>query len=106
MTLTYKDCKELQEAGFPQNYSLDEITFNEERPEGFENVHFPTLEELIEACGLQFWSIHKDVDGDFNGEWQCYGEIGPHKGDGDYVLGSSPIQAVKNLYCALKTKSP
>jgi len=65
----------------------------------------PTLEELIEACGDWFWSLNK-IDGmwyadaeteqSLNCDIGCCGITG--------VKGSTPSEAVANLWLELKKK--
>lgn len=102
--LTYTDCLELKEAGFPQEGRLEPMFY----PTGegnscgkFEMIFVPILEELIEACGEGFGSIVNNT-----GCWTAIGVKYP-KALSEYkelqeTIGSSPIQAVKNLYCALQ----
>lgn len=60
-------------------------------------VVVPSLEELIEACGEEFYSLSKSFD-----RWVAvYGTPGVATG---LTEGSSPIQAVASLYCALHPK--
>ena len=95
MSLTYEDCKELRDHGFPGSEDWAEPT-----PEvlyaGYQKTQ-PSLSELIEECYDYFDSLHN-----YEGDWICYG--GDKKGDGLSVTGSSPEIAVKNLYCALNPK--
>lgn len=90
--LTYQDCIELKEAGFQlvpchQNYK-DSFQF----PDGTYRA-VPKLEELIDVCGDGFINLKK-----VGGLWEAYSSLE------DFHLGSSPIQAVKNLYIALNKK--
>ena len=60
--MDYKLAKQLKDAGFP----IQELTDNEEIAvaEGYfkdkgEPIHFPTLEELIDACGDKFKGLKR-----------------------------------------------
>lgn len=104
MSLTYQDCQELKDAGFPQELNGDYVLVNGTKREGFYDKEFagvycPTLEELIEECGERFVDLINSTKYESDVKWQANGE------NTDTQFGSSPIQAVKNLYCALnKTK--
>jgi len=64
-----------------------------------DRAYYPTLEELIEACGEKFenlWKVDK--------EWQASGWI-----DEDHLRGfdaSSPAEAVGRLWLALNEHEP
>lgn len=108
--LNYKDCKELKDAGLPQNVECPHHAA--ERCSCYKKYE-PTLEELIEACGDEFGSLQFCKGNEFNkmsdhyiayptperlkkiiAETQCKLRI----------TGNSPIQAVKGLYLALNKK--
>lgn len=56
----------------------------------------PTLEELIEACGDGFETLTKSVDG--------FGARGPKVDTKEWSVGSTPTEAVAELYLALHGK--
>lgn len=81
--MTYELAKKLKDAGFIFNKNID----------GSWKLP-PTLEELIEACGEDFSLLSKVKDG-----WYC--ESYPNVKD---VIGSTPSEAVANLWLALQDK--
>jgi hypothetical protein len=106
--MNYTLAKELKEAGFPQEerhagnayqWDAQEIT-----DDGKEHVYYPTLEELIEACGYSFKSIqrHKTKVSPEGDEWcvvfrQCKGKFRK-------VWGKTAIEAVAKLWLAINKK--
>lgn len=122
--LTYQDCKELRDAGYPHpeepttgDYSSWTIqhTYGEAFAEYngetylvriFPGVTYarsllyrPTLEELIDTCGGDF----QDLKRNRAGNWDAFG----HKSYGKAFIGGtkeSAIQAVKALYIILYAK--
>lgn len=93
--MNYELAKELKDAGFPQKHTY--FSVNAPIPEEIKNqiTVFPTLEELIEACGDYIITI-----GGKGKKWYC--EI--HE---DYRIeshGSTPSEAVARLYIALHKK--
>jgi hypothetical protein len=53
--MTYELAKQLKDAGFPQNISSHaEGSWTDDLSTMDETVYFPTLSELIEACGEDF----------------------------------------------------
>lgn len=107
MKLTYEDCKELKDAGYEQKsprYYEDGRLFDEAglshpsipievyREEIAKTVYFPSLSELIEACGEESvitLTIGKAISTALHGATGLVSE------------GSSPEQAVKNLWIAI-----
>lgn len=107
--LTYEDCLQLKNAGFPQKGNGGELMGNNERPNRFnlerlwigdketyqpildKIVYEPTLPELIEACGIHFYSLTSNLES----KWTV-----KHENGTEYV-GSSPEQAVARLYISL-----
>jgi hypothetical protein len=106
--VTYELAKQLKEAGFPQadgvkRHVAPSVCSIHEIPRGHEYckecgfVYVPTLNELIDACGISFGSlqarhelaeqkwlaINEDIEAD------CFG------------IGSTPTEAVARLYIAL-----
>lgn len=108
MTLTYEQCKSLKDAGFPQkgegqyvgNVAL--IKPEDFSPDGVVGIaqedfaYLPTLSELIEACGTDFFKLIRQHAG---GEHDWYAGDETNK---LYAFGSTPIEAVCNLFLALK----
>jgi hypothetical protein len=103
--MTYELSIELKNAGFPQKgdwyYGMiagepiiftdyDESCFNVEKL-----CVAPTLEELIEACGDGFYRLMRISDK----VWDVKGE-----GVKDWCSGSTPSEAVANLWLALNKK--
>lgn len=115
--LTYQDCLELKEAGFPQggkgHYSVIEHYSSGELVETKVEYYLPDLSELIEAIGENFCMFGPGVSlereyptqmGDLNLSKELKGWSAGVTPEGKSVFGegSTPEQAVKNLYCALK----
>lgn len=120
--LSYELCKKLKDAGFEQkednvflwvqHYTLSEddtgwekqgidLVYSEECDhEEYGGWHeelciCPTLSELINACGDQFYSVVYASDDD----WRCFSER--KGGNMDIAYGYSAEEAVANLYLAL-----
>lgn len=90
--MNYELALELKNAGFPQNgtnYTPDHG--------GSEDTaaYYPSLEELIKACGDQFYSVVFATDRD----WRAFGEASRMHAD-----GATPIEAVAHLYIAINKK--
>lgn len=128
--LTYQDCLELKDAGFPQG-SLELPLSLYMKPSGrifqcgplpipadfvqFEDVKIPTLEELIDAMPMRK-KYHPDLINDAHfflmkrvgavPDYRAYyeGESGEGIIKDWSCLGDSPSQAVKELYLALNKK--
>lgn len=101
--MDYKLAKELKDAGFPQ-HSVDGIHLKECLHEPA--LCFPTLEELIEACGDEFdWLVHYPERTGLGKEnfvkksayWLCIGNRNPYE-------GATPTEAVTRLWLALSKK--
>lgn len=86
--MNYELAKELKEAGFPQ-MDIDENLSGEPRP------YRPTLSELIEACGEEFYKLTKQVEGWYAMSMSALKEIGPCP---------TPEEAVARLWLALNKK--
>lgn len=97
MNLTYEDCKELKDAGF--SHSDWRVISYDSYPPILAFCNPPTLSELIEACGLQFMSLIAPCVYDEN--WIAWGSNYKEEGRRSKGTGSSPEQAVKNLWLAL-----
>jgi hypothetical protein len=99
MSLTYSEAKALKDAGFPQNgfgmywYNNGWTTYPDV-PE--DSLYQPTLEELIEACGDRFKTLQKEYYATKEPIYFAFDRSENHTGK-----GSSPLQAVCNLYLAL-----
>jgi len=95
--MNYELAKELKEAGFPQSNNPCTACFNAGPGNRCSNCGFPTLSELIEACGEDFWNLgifrH---DGRF--PWVA-SSVDPLTGS-----GSTPEEAVARLWLALNKK--
>lgn len=84
--MNYDLAKKLKDAGFPQTAdATDGDTV-------IDDVYFPRLSELIEACGDKFGSLQRNTDG-----WYCFNysrEIMSH-------YGSTTEESVANLWLEL-----
>lgn len=102
--MNYELAKQLKDAGFPQkeltgmahcNYKGTADHSHSEKCI-CEEVTFPTLSELAEACGEGFWSLHKTRS--VNGDRFYANSILESEGC------SSPEEAVARLYLELHKK--
>jgi hypothetical protein len=108
--MTYEKALELKEAGFPQTIK-NGVWFPYASDDTREKVYIPTLEELIEACGVGFkWLgvFHKEeVYPNKEDIWVC-GKYDDNGDNGDYFTEQSrdktPKIAVANLYLVLNKK--
>lgn len=97
--MNYELVKELKDAGFPQEgkggYETEYSDYG--------GVYFPTLAELIEACGDGFHCLVYTTTGgiDSNKKFYSAGETALVK---DWQTGSTPEIAVARLWLALNTK--
>lgn len=113
MNLTYADCKELKDAGFPQGDELSSEDFLDLRgtPATYEEfkkgdskigkIKNPTLSELIEACDGKLAHLG-DKAGIDNQKWRAWSFIVDDISHD--VSGKTPEQAVKQLWLALNKK--
>lgn len=99
--ISYELAKQLKEVGFPQGVpgfnGIVNIINGETEP-----TYFPTLEELIEACGDNFGELHHYQN---NGDW--YAEAKDwvdEQGVGRFNTGSTPAEAVARLWIALNNQ--
>jgi len=93
--MNHKLAKQLKEAGFPHNWCDYDFKYCDEDC-------FPTLSELINACGENLYSLSRHGVG-----WLVYGGRGKgeDKNQEMYVeVGKSPEEAVVKLY--LKLNAP
>ena len=80
--MDYELAQELKEAGFPTKKQL--ITrYNRD-------IAVPTLEELIEACGMKFMTLRLRHDA----QWEVNGEF----------ISRTPVEGVARLWLALHPK--
>lgn len=103
--MDYILAKKLKDAGFPQEdrrcsnckeQNHVSCTVCEDTVEAF-----PTLSQLIEACGDDFISLNKDSEG-----WICYFHDKEWNGDKDCTSWySTPTEAVANLWLSLSAVS-
>ncbi len=116
--MNYELAKELKEAGFHQNTDGGgEVLwpygkYPKPRTDiGGEMVYAPTLSELIEACGEEFWSLERRKRGDplspidYEKEWIAV----EHPRNSDELLktkclGDTPEEAISRLWLALNKK--
>lgn len=103
MKLTYQDCKELKDAGFPQRegHLVCEHGEHITKLGACKTYYEPSFSELLELCGDKFTLLEKTK----MRWWACGcarendGTL-KHKKETDFA-GASPEQAVKNLWVAL-----
>lgn len=104
--MNYELAKKLKEVGFKfkkfEDTIYSELSSNDSEPFVFEIDNelyiYPTLEEIVKACG----DIKFDLSGGYGDGWYAYKNQ-------DYerqILGkgSTPLEAVANLYIALHEK--
>lgn len=102
--MNYEIAKKLKRAGFPQEYfgghyidSNNKYTNPKMHLEGLPGTdgqtYVPTLEELIEACGDDFHSLQKK-----DTIWCSFAKASVTL---DCFVGSTPLEAVANLWLAL-----
>ena len=119
--MNYQLAKKLKDAGFPQKreYTYHGFTLNgEEVKQGLieEIIPFPTLSELIEACGEEFKQLERKLIGqEKTVEWfairifdreelRKIGYTDDHT-PGSYIFsGSTPEEAVVNLWLEINKK--
>jgi len=92
--MTYETAKKLKNAGFPFTWDYE--------PQSLAFKQYPTLSELIDACGDMFDSLEKR-----GGVYFAFGsskdsamlKIDPYR-----EVGSTPGEAVANLWLSLNWK--
>lgn len=95
--LKYEICEQLKSAGFPTPKGADEEWSTYDRM-------FPTLEELIEACGGALESLENKVDRkSMTRVWKAWGiEMEPwNPASNQMGQGSTPEEAVALLWLKL-----
>lgn len=91
--MDYKQAEKLKELGMIQEgdgyytYSISSPTIK---------VYFPTLDEIIDACGPSFWSLRRV----FDNRWVC----ADRNLIGRFFYGKTKKEAAGNLYIKLKEK--
>lgn len=102
--MNYELCKKLKEAGFDQGtkercYLHDGVfvVLGKPYPSGWEErtIAYPTLEELIEACGETFFGVYRNIKRNKDKGWLASAK------DSE-ATGSTPEEAVANLWLSLK----
>lgn len=91
--MTYELLKQLKDAGFPQNnhYYC--------RQDGIiSDVSIPTLSELIEVCGGNFYSLYRHK----KDKWQAHSNS--DQWDTEITDGSTPEEAVAKLWLEVNKK--
>jgi hypothetical protein len=103
--MNYELCLKLKEAGFKSEHVLDMDTgawctncpwLRNEESKGFEEMCYPTLSELIEACGDKFKFIEIQNYHINQPRWTALDCEGEHR-----TFGSTPEEAVAKLWLAL-----
>lgn len=101
--MNYELAKKLESAGYPQELKdgLYEGDFDG-------TVYFPTLSELIEACGERFAALNFYPEAPNHEQWESSSErkwvmeVGALNPQHDLVVyGSTPEEAVARLWLAL-----
>jgi hypothetical protein len=87
--MNYELAKKLKDAGFPQQ-PVPFLPLANNSPETMDLLTYPTLEELIEACGEGFTTLIRSFEGEV---WLADGEE-----------GKTAIEAVANLWLELHKK--
>lgn len=88
MSINYELAKELEDAGFPRENILESI-------DGA--YQFPTLSELIEACGDNLYALYNHVS-----SWQAHSNS--DQWDTEIALGKTAEEVVAKLWLALNKK--
>jgi hypothetical protein len=91
--MDYELAKQLKDAGFPQEGDRPGDMVSGGDVLG-ERVYYPTLSELIEACGMDFGDLKRMVNGRFGAR---------NSNITLSILGDTPEEAVANLWLALNS---
>ena len=110
--MNYKLAKQLKDAGFPQVFK-DGVLENDWVNDKVESVYYPTLSQLIEACGDSI-ILHAPGTSDVNEEWFVPSEdnwtafkqgVNEKKYPDSFgtlqIEGKTPEEAVAKLYIEL-----
>lgn len=97
--MTYELAKSLKDAGFPQKCDHDAMMETMAKIESV--VHYPTLEELIEACGDDFFDLQRLCDPESK-KTICWGAL--HHPSATGYEGKTPREAVARLYLKIHKK--
>lgn len=104
--MKYETAKKLKDAGFPQSGDGDFCLGSIEEDQGgittTNSVYIPTLEELIDACGEEFWNLtySRKEKG-----WSAESFEAATATISGTIFLDTPSEAVANLYLALNKKS-
>ena len=101
--MTYELAKKLRDAGFKQEglgFLMNGNVYAPGFSELTSDLYYPTLSELIEACGHYFYQLTKEDDG----SWTCASINGYPKSGFGVTNSSTPEEAVANLWLALNDK--
>lgn len=107
-TMNYELALKLKEAGFPQKTTIKACANGICTDVGL--PYEPTLSELIAACGDKFGALEKialtgiEWQAFSRQEFQKYGQDSRLVGNATGYAGSTPEEAVANLYLALNQK--
>jgi hypothetical protein len=96
--MNYELCKELKEAGFPQEEEYGHYEFENGNIPSYTGpgiVYFPTLSELIEACGIYFDALTREGNG--TNDWFAFDHLGAS------TRGKTPEEAVARLWLSLNS---
>lgn len=103
--MNYNLCKKLKEAGFPQT-NQNKVCDGSDLDESGKAIWCsePSLSELIEACGECLFSLYNEIETAPSGldvirYWKA-------RGGGQEERGSTPEEAVANLYLQLHGTPP
>jgi hypothetical protein len=105
--ITYELAKKLKDAGFPQKGECFESeNLDSAANSGVnvfrENVYYPNLSELIEACGNGFRALGRETD--LEGTWVACEDITQGDEWKNSRHGSTPEEAVAHLFLELNKK--
>lgn len=97
--MNYELAKKLKDAGFPQKESMALLYPDNNHLQDIRTwVRVPDLEEIIEACGDGFDDLTK-IQGGF-----CCNKLSEAFKPNPRLTGSTPLEAVANLWLAIKNK--
>ncbi len=95
--ITYDLALKLKNAGFKQSGN-GSVTYGERFEE--KEVYMPTLSDIIETCGDEFWTLEYLIDPEDITGWVAFRREYPDVG----FHGLTAIEAVANLYIELNKK--